>query len=191
MSRLVRMDVAFLGCALVCLAASCGPQQSSTTETPAAGSSSESPAAATAAATLAPTQGNSVTGLITFTEEAGGVRIHGDIAGLTPGDHGIHLHDVGDCSAPDASSAGAHWNPDSAAHGGPDAAARHAGDLGNVTADASGNAHIDRVQPGLSLQGDKGVVGRSVVVHATADDLTSQPAGNSGARVACGVIQMQ
>jgi Cu-Zn family superoxide dismutase len=190
MRRLLRIPVALIGCALVVLATSCARQESSTTETPATGSA-ETPTAVTAVATLAPTQGNAVAGTLTFTEEAGGVRITGDITGLTPGDHGMHLHAIGDCSAPDGSSAGDHWNPDSVAHGSPDAMPHHAGDLGNVTADAGGNARIDRLQAGLTLQGDKGVVGRSVVVHAGADDMTTQPSGASGARVACGVVEMR
>ena len=143
---------------------------------------------ATAMADLSPTAGNTVRGTVTFTQEDGGVRVVADLAGLTPGDHGIHIHERGDCSATDASSAGDHFNPTGSPHAGPDAAQRHEGDLGNITADASGNARYDRVDPKLSLEGDQSIVGRAIVVHVGNDDLNTQPAGNSGPRTACGVI---
>src|SRR5262249_32337872 len=100
-----------------------------------------------------------------------------------------HVHQFGDCSATDASSAGAHFNPTNQPHAGPDAAARHEGDMGNVEADASGNAKLDYVDHQISLANDaKSAIGRSVVVHAKPDDLKTQPSGDSGARIACGVI---
>jgi Cu-Zn family superoxide dismutase len=145
--------------------------------------------ATTAVATVAPTQGNTVAGTVTFTEEPGGVHIVADLSGLAPGTHGFHVHTNGDCSAPDASSAGDHFNPDSMSHGGPDTPMRHLGDLGNLDAASDGRAHYDRVLPGLSLNGPNGLVGKSVVVHATTDDFKTQPSGNSGARLGCGVIE--
>jgi superoxide dismutase, Cu-Zn family len=142
-----------------------------------------------AIAVLHPTAGNKVAGTVTFTEEADGVRIQANLTGLTPGTHGFHVHEFGDCSAADLASAGAHFNPTNGPHAGPDAAKRHEGDMGNVEADASGNAKLDYVDHHISLTNDKdSVIGRSVVVHAKADDLKSQPAGDSGARIACGVI---
>jgi Cu-Zn family superoxide dismutase len=142
-----------------------------------------------AVAVLHPTAGNKVSGIVTFTEEADGVRVQADIAGLPPGKHGFHVHEFGDCSAPDLASAGAHFNPTNKPHAGPDSAARHVGDMGNVDADASGAAKLNYVDHEISLTNDqRSVIGRSVVVHAKADDLKSQPAGDSGARVACGVI---
>ena len=138
---------------------------------------------------LHPTASNQVSGTVTFTAVAGGVQIHAEIAGLTPGKHGFHIHEFGDCSAADASSAGAHFNPTNQPHAGPDAAARHEGDMGNVEADASGNAKLDYVDHQISLANDaKSAIGRSVVVHAKPDDLKTQPSGDSGARIACGVI---
>src|SRR5215831_719160 len=138
---------------------------------------------------LHPTAGNKVTGTVTFTPIADGVQVHAEIAGLTPGKHGFHIHEFGDCSAGDASSAGAHFNPTNQPHAGPDAAARHQGDMGNVDADASGNAKLDYVDHQISLGNDaKSAIGRSVVVHAKPDDLKTQPSGDSGARIACGVI---
>jgi Cu-Zn family superoxide dismutase len=142
-----------------------------------------------AVAVLHPTAGNKVSGIVTFTEEADGVRVQADIAGLPPGKHGFHVHEFGDCSAPDLASAGAHFNPTNKPHAGPDSAARHVGDMGNVDADASGAAKLNYVDHEISLTNDqRSVIGRSVVVHAKADDLKSQPAGDSGARVGCGVI---
>src|SRR5712672_2272141 len=98
-----------------------------------------------AMAVLSPTKGNSASGTVTFTKVDGGVKIVADVAGLTPGQHGFHIHEFGDCSAPDATSAGGHFNPHHMQHGAPDAAAHHAGDLGNLEADASGKAHYEFV----------------------------------------------
>jgi Cu-Zn family superoxide dismutase len=154
-------------------------------QTPAAKSSASSKAIAV----LHPTADNKVSGTVTFTPAADGVRVHAEITGLTPGKHGFHVHEFGDCSAADASSAGAHFNPTNQPHAGPDAAARHEGDMGNVEADGSGNAKLDYVDHQISLTNDaKPVIGRSVVVHTKPDDLKTQPTGDSGARVACGVI---
>jgi Cu-Zn family superoxide dismutase len=144
----------------------------------------------TATATLRPASGSNVSGTVTFTEESGGVRIFAMLSGLEPGEHGFHIHVTGDCSAPDASSAGGHFNPGNTAHAGPDAAERHAGDFGNITADEAGNATFERVDTHIALDdGPNSVIGRAVVVHADADDMSSQPAGNAGARIACGSIE--
>jgi Cu-Zn family superoxide dismutase len=140
-------------------------------------------------AVLHPTAGNKVSGTVMFTPVSDGVQVHAEITGLTPGKHGFHIHEFGDCSAADASSAGGHFNPTHKPHAGPEAAERHEGDMGNVEADASGNAKLDYVDHQISLSNDgKSVIGRSVVVHAKADDLKSQPSGDAGARIACGVI---
>jgi Cu-Zn family superoxide dismutase len=149
----------------------------------------KSPAPLKATAVLHPAAGNKVSGTVTFTEEADGVRVEADITGLTPGKHGFHVHQFGDCSALDLASAGGHFNPTNKPHAGPDAAERHVGDMGNVEADASGTAKLSYVDHEISLTNDqRSVIGRSVIVHAKADDLKSQPAGDSGARVACGII---
>ena len=149
----------------------------------------KSPAPLKAIAVLHPTAGNNVSGTVTFTEVADGVEVQAEITGLTAGKHGFHIHEFGDCSAADASSAGGHFNPTNKPHAGPDAAERHVGDMGNVEADASGTAKLSYVDHEISLTNDqRSVIGRSVIVHAKADDLKSQPTGNSGARVACGVI---
>ncbi|HJW38613.1 MAG TPA: superoxide dismutase family protein [Candidatus Udaeobacter sp.] len=142
-----------------------------------------------AIAVLHPTGANKLSGTVTFTEVADGVQVHAEITGLTPGNHGFHVHEFGDCSAADATSAGPHFNPANKPHAGPDATERHVGDMGNVEADASGKAKLEYLDHQISLTNDQqSVIGRSVVVHAKADDLKSQPAGDSGPRIACGVI---
>jgi len=154
-------------------------------QTPAAKSSASSKAISV----LHPTANHKVSGTVTFTPVSDGVQVHAEITGLTPGKHGFHVHEFGDCSAADAASAGAHFNPTNQPHAGPEAAARHEGDMGNVEADASGNAKLDYVDHQISLANDaKSAIGRSVVVHAKPDDLKTQPSGDSGPRIACGVI---
>lgn len=111
------------------------------------------------------------------------------LQGLTPGDHGVHIHEKGDCSAADASSAGAHFNPEGMSHGAPGAAQHHAGDLGNVSATANGTASLTVTVSGLSLNDKKtSVIGKAIIVHEKPDDMTTQPSGNAAGRIACGVI---
>ena len=139
--------------------------------------------------TLKPTEGNEVKGKVAFIKVEGGVKVVAEVTGLKPGKHGFHIHEHGDCSAPDGSSAGAHFNPTHAQHGGPTDHDRHVGDLGNIVADEEGNARYEYIDKYLELTGPNTIVGRSVVVHADADDFKTQPTGNSGGRVACGVIE--
>lgn len=141
-----------------------------------------------AIARLEPKSGSQVTGTVTFTQVGDEVQVVADVQNLKPGKHGFHIHEKGDCSAPDAASAGGHFNPTHQHHGGPDTAERHAGDLGNIEADASGKAHLDW-KGKLQLSGADSIIGRSVVVHEKEDDLKTDPSGNSGARIACGVIE--
>ena len=143
-----------------------------------------------ATAVLAPTKGNSVSGTVNFTQKGEVVRVDAKITGLAAnGTHGFHIHEKGNCSAADASSAGAHVNPTGGKHGGPVGAVRHGGDLGNLRADANGFAHASIEVMGITLGTDpNSIIGRAVIVHAGPDDLKSQPAGNSGARVACGLV---
>jgi Cu-Zn family superoxide dismutase len=146
---------------------------------------------ASAVVQLAPTQGNTVTGSLSLSAEENGVRLSGVVQGLKPnGEFGFHIHEKGDCSAPDASSAGGHFNPHNAEHGNPESDARHAGDMFNLRSDDQGTAQVDVLARGVTLQTGEptDVLGRAIVVHEGPDDYTSQPAGNSGARVACGVI---
>jgi Cu-Zn family superoxide dismutase len=141
-----------------------------------------------AVANLTPTKGNEVTGIVTFKQTKSGVLVTASVTGLTPGDHGFHIHEKGDCSAPDASSAGGHWNPTGHDHAGPDATHRHMGDFGNITADKSGKATYSRTFQDLSFDGPHSFLGKGVIVHRDPDDLKTQPTGNAGPRVACGVI---
>lgn len=140
-----------------------------------------------ATAQLEPKSGSNVTGTVTFTKDGDEVQVTADIQNLKPGKHGFHIHEKGDCSAPDASSAGGHFNPFHQHHGGPATAERHVGDLGNIEGDASGKIHFEW-KGKMSLSGANSVIGKSVVVHEKEDDLKSDPAGNAGARIACGVI---
>ena len=148
----------------------------------------DSPAATRAVAVLASAAGDDVKGTIWFEKAGAGVRVHGKITGLAAGTHGFHIHEFGDCSAPDFTSAGSHFNPMSQPHAGPKADARHVGDLGNVTAGADGVATIDHTDTQVAFAGHHGVIGRAVVVHAKADDLKTQPTGDAGGRLGCGVI---
>jgi superoxide dismutase, Cu-Zn family len=139
-------------------------------------------------AKLNPASGSQVTGTVTFKSAAEGTQVVVDLSGLKPGKHGLHIHEKGDCSAPDASSAGAHFNPTHSHHGGPTTPDRHAGDFGNIEADASGKVHVELKDKNLKMNGPDSIVGKSLVVHEKEDDLKTDPSGNSGARVACGVI---
>ncbi len=147
----------------------------------------------TAVAVLYPTKGNSASGTITFTntgeDSGGGVHVHGSITGLEPNStHAFHIHEFGDASSTDGMSAGSHFNPEHHQHGAPTSPEHHAGDLGNVTADASGSATIDLDIHGISIAGMQDpIIGRGLVLHAKPDDF-SQPVGNAGGRIAVGVI---
>jgi len=144
------------------------------------------------AATTMPSN-SKVSGTVTFTEVDGKVMIVADLTGLAPGKHGFHIHDKGDLSAADLSSAGGHFNPGGHKHGAPEGATTqpsHAGDLGNITANEKGDAHLEITVDDISLGGGKNdVLGRSVIVHAKVDDLMTDPSGNSGGRIAGGVIE--
>lgn len=141
-----------------------------------------------AIAVMNPTEGSMVHGTVSFKKEAGGVRIAAHIEGLSPGPHGFHIHEFGNCTSPEANSAGGHFNPTDMPHGCPKSEKRHLGDLGNIEADKNGVARLEVTDNLLRLEGPKSIIGRSIVVHARADDCKTQPAGGSGARAACGVI---
>ncbi|MGB8337575.1 MAG: superoxide dismutase family protein [Burkholderiales bacterium] len=140
-------------------------------------------------ASLVPLQGSKVNGTIRFTQKGDKVNVAGEIFDLTPGLHGIHIHEAGDCSAPDGTSAKGHFNPANKAHGA-HMGERHGGDLGNLTANAAGMANLNLDVDGIALNSSSanGIVNRAVIVHADPDDLKTQPAGNSGKRIACGII---
>lgn len=148
-------------------------------------------AVTTATAALAPTQGNAVAGTLAFATVDGGIRVTGEVSGLAPGsEHGFHVHETGDCSAPDGTSAGGHFNPGASDHGRVGQGTHHAGDSDNIVAGEQGTATVDTLLQGATL-GDGAatdIIGKGVIVHADPDDYTSQPTGNAGARLACGVI---
>jgi Cu-Zn family superoxide dismutase len=143
-----------------------------------------------AEAKLEARSGSKVEGVVTLSKSADGkVVVDVKAMNLTPGEHGFHIHEKGDCSAPDAKSAGDHFNPGKMDHGAPDAPAHHAGDFGNLTAGADGAASMNVTVDFITLDdGPKGAIGRAFVVHEKADDLKTQPSGNAGARIACGVV---
>ena len=183
MNSYLRKSVISLFAVIAFGSAGCSQQQEmQTSPEPAA------PQVTKAVAVIHPTEGNETRGLVTFTQTDAGVQVVASFTGLSAGDHGFHIHQYGDCSAPDGTSAGGHYNPESKQHGGPDSADRHVGDLGNVTADDAGNAALDRVDMHLSLNGPNSIVGRGIIIHAGTDDLMSQPTGAAGARLGCGVI---
>lgn len=132
-----------------------------------------------------------VSGTATFIEKNGKVTFEAKLSGLKPGIHAIHIHEKSDCSAADGSSAGGHWNPTFKKHGKWGVGEYHKGDIGNFTADANGNGSIKLTTDEWCIGcGDptKDILGKGLIVHEGADDYTSQPAGNAGARVACSAI---
>ena len=152
---------------------------------------SDAPVAAGAAAMLEPTEGNQTRGELRFAAVGDRIEVTGTLSGL-PGNstHGFHVHETGDCSAPDATSAGGHFNPASTDHGRVGQGEHHAGDSDNITADADGNATVQGWLEGATV-GDGAatdIVGKAVIVHADEDDYATQPTGNAGDRLACGVI---
>lgn len=171
---------------------------------PACGSKEEAPAAApepevvveevaplAAVAVLKPRADSEASGTITFTETDGGVEVIADIARVSPGLHGIHLHAVGDCSAEDFTSTGGHFNPTDAPHGGPMDAVRHAGDFGNVEIGEDSAGRLKLVTDMLTVaDGPNTVVGRAVILHEGEDDLESQPTGAAGSRLGCGIVRL-
>ena len=141
--------------------------------------------AQTATAALKPTAGNTVAGTVTFVQKGDKVVVEAKVSGLAPGGHGFHVHEKGDCSAADGSSAGGHFNPTGKPHGDPAAADHHAGDMPMLLADASGNATLWSDLDVMTIgSGATDIVGKAVIVHKDPDDFTTQPTGNSGARVA-------
>ncbi len=188
------MRIALLAAASALALAACGttpspssPSSSATTVVPTTSTAKQ------AVAVLASASGSLVSGSVTLTPMGKGLHLTGEIGGLpTNSTHAFHIHEKGDCSAADASSAGPHFNPFNAAHGKAGSGAHHAGDMNNLTANADGvarvNAHIEGVTLGGGAVND--VAGRALIVHAAPDDYASQPAGNAGARVACGIIKV-
>jgi superoxide dismutase, Cu-Zn family len=143
-----------------------------------------------ATAVIQPKSGSNIQGSVNFSQSGKQIIVSGNFSGLKPNaEHGIHIHEKGDCSAPDATSAGGHYNPTSMPHGSSTVMAHHAGDMPNIVSDANGNANYKAVLKDFTLEGDQSIIGRAVVVHRDPDDYKSQPAGNSGPRIGCGLIR--
>ena len=144
-----------------------------------------------ATAQLQPTKGNKTFGEATFEEAGDRVRVVIFVQGLKPGqEHGLHIHEKGDCSSGDGMSAGGHFNPHGKPHGLPGSKESHVGDLPALKANKQGRANIQVDVDGISLKpGPASIIGRAVIVHADPDDYKTQPTGNAGARLACGVIK--
>jgi Cu-Zn family superoxide dismutase len=144
-------------------------------------------------AVLVARSGSAVTGSIVLRETARGLALRGEVRGLQPNaEHGFHIHEKGDCSAPDAMSAGGHFNPGDAPHGRRGEGPHHAGDIPNLRADARGVARVDQLLEDVTLSpGPRSVAGRSLIVHRDPDDYRSQPTGNSGPRIGCAVIVLR
>lgn len=138
---------------------------------------------------LKATEGNNVSGTVTFTQTDDGVLIEAHVHGLKPNSkHGFHIHEFGDISAGDGTSTGGHFNPAGHNHAGPDSKKRHVGDLGNLESDANGHAMYKRVDKVVEIHGEHSILSRGITIHAGTDDMESQPTGAAGARIAVGVI---
>ncbi|MES2947564.1 MAG: superoxide dismutase family protein [Pseudomonadota bacterium] len=141
-------------------------------------------------AKLEPTKGNTVSGNVSFSQQANGVWVSGEVRGLAANkEHGFHIHEKGDCSSGDGMGTGGHFNPQGNAHGAHDHGEHHSGDLVSLKADANGVARFGYTSTGITVgAGTTDVMGRGLIVHRDADDFKTQPTGNSGPRVACAVI---
>jgi len=149
---------------------------------------------ATAVAMIESKSDSKLSGKVVFTETDGTVTLNANLSGLEKGQHAIHIHAMGDCSAHDAKSAGGHWNPTNEKHGKWGEGEFHRGDIGNITADEDGNARLSMETDLWCLSCDdstKNIIGKSMMIHAGVDDLTSQPSGDAGSRVGCGVIELK
>lgn len=151
---------------------------------------SGSPASLPARAELLTSDGQTV-GVVTLTDTPNGVLIRADLSNLPPGAHGMHVHETGACT-PTFDAAGGHFNPGNRAHGALVPAGMHAGDLPNIRVPESGRVQVEVLEPGVTLDSGPNRLldtdGAALVVHSSADDYASQPAGNAGSRIACGVI---
>jgi len=179
---------------VACIA--CERTQSAAPEDTAEGASAETeeqtapPEPTRAVANLQPASKSEVSGTVRFEgSKNGAVQVQVDLEGLEPQTtHAIHIHEKGDCSAPDASSAGGHYDPTNVPHGLPPEPKRHAGDLGNIETDAAGEVRVTKTFESFALGGDSSVIGRAIIIHADRDQGV-QPTGDAGERIACGVIQ--
>ena len=145
-----------------------------------------------AIAIIQPKSNSTITGKVTFNEKNGIVKMEATITNALEGNHAIHIHAEGDCSAPDGKSAGGHWNPTNQSHGKWEKQPFHIGDIGNIVIAADGKGTITRETDLWCIGCDdetKNIIGKAIIIHQGPDDFTSQPAGAAGARIGCGVIE--
>ena len=164
---------------------------SSCTTTPMAPAMAAGPSAT---AVMRPASGSQAHGSVKLTQMGDRVKVEGEIAGLEPGRHGFHIHDKGDCSAPDAASAGAHFNPGGKKHGVMVGDGPHAGDMPNLHIPADGSLVVEVLNAAVTLEKDKPnslfkPEGTALVIHAGKDDYKTDPTGDAGGRIACGVVE--
>jgi Cu-Zn family superoxide dismutase len=156
-----------------------------------AGCASMSGSGPSAVATLEATKGNTAGGTVNFVQKGDKVAVSARVSGLSPGAHGFHIHEKGDCSSGDGMSAGGHFNPLGKPHASPSTPDRHAGDMPMLQADGYGEATLTAELDVITIGGGAAdIVGKAVIVHKDPDDFKTQPTGNSGARVACGVVRL-
>jgi Cu-Zn family superoxide dismutase len=181
--RIIRSVIAMAPLALLL---GCASSTSSSTASP-------KPAAGPRAnALIEGRSGSALSGMAVFTQNGDTVHVVVDVVNAPEGVHAVHLHEKGDCSAPDATSAGGHFNPMKMEHGSPDAPTHHAGDFGNMTVGGEGHGHLELDSAMLTVTaGDHSVLGHAIVVHAKEDDMHTQPTGNAGARLGCGVVEQK
>ena len=130
-------------------------------------------------------------GVLTLADAGAAISVDGTLRGLTPGVHGMHLHTIASCDGPGFAGAGAHWSPTPKQHGSANPAGPHHGDLMNLTVGADSSVVVKMSTPAGSLRGENPLLdadGAAIVIHATTDDYKTDPSGNSGARIACGVV---
>jgi len=177
-----RMTTCFLICGLIALIGCEKVQKTLTTPTP----------SKQAIAIINPTSGSTVTGMAVFTLTGTTIMLSIEIKNTPPGVHAVHIHENGDCSSPDGKSAGGHWNPTEVAHGKWGEGEFHLGDIGNITVgdDGTGSIELSTELWEIGMGSIQDVVGKGIIVHAGADDFMSQPSGNAGARIGCGVIEL-
>ena len=155
-----------------------------------AGCAAMPPSGPSAVADLAATTGSAAAGNVTFTQKGDKVVVVAKVTGLAPGSHGFHIHEKGDCSSGDGMSAGGHFNPFGKPHAHPSTSDRHAGDMPMLVVDSAGNASLTAELDVITIGGGSAdVIGKGVIVHKDPDDFRTQPTGNAGARIACGVVR--
>lgn len=179
----------FLGLfAIVFVAAGCAQQTEESSQEMSGQSMQQSTEFTKAVAHIHAKDDGEALGSVTFEQTDEGVNVTAQLSGLEQGKHGFHIHQYGDCTAADLTSAGGHYNPYNMQHAAPTDSMRHMGDMGNLPVGEDGNGTLDYLDNVIELNGSNSIIGRAIIIHSGADDLTSQPSGAAGERIACGVI---